>query len=138
MTQRQISDLDYSRIVHESASMNRITEHNPGERAFLEVWQQQNQRHMGINGGFAALELILCPPTDGRVPRDLESVPAITQRDALVAASVIQWLGTNGGISFLLEAEDRFRKYRDAMYAKERKEGNRLRGALHGEKENKQ
>lgn len=71
---------------------------NDAERIYAERWKKENDRRPAINSGFTALEHILLP--DGqRVP------DRVTQRDAVVAASVIQWLGTSCGHSFVLQCE---------------------------------
>lgn len=71
---------------------------NDAERIYAERWRKENRREPAINHGFTALEWILCP--DGqRVPE------RATLRDAVVAASVIQWLGTSCGHGFVLQAE---------------------------------
>jgi hypothetical protein len=71
---------------------------NDAERIYAERWKKENERQPAINSGFTALEHILLP--DGqRVPE------RVTQRDAVVAASVIQWLGTSCGHCFVLQCE---------------------------------
>lgn len=76
------------------------------ERIFLKHWRKDNKGTPGINGGFGILELILS--------NDINGTPAdISQRDAQVAATVVQWLGTNCGYAFLhdvnreIEASDK-------------------------------
>lgn len=64
------------------------------ERVFLRHWREENKRKPGLNGGNGLLELLLSEvPNSGGVD--------ICQRDATVAATVIQWLGTNCGQGFL-------------------------------------
>lgn len=75
---------------------------SPPERVFLEKWREDNVRHQAINSGFSTLEWILCP--DGEKRPGL-----VSHRDAQVAASVIQWLGTNCGQGFIWECERRIR-----------------------------
>lgn len=77
------------------------------ERIFLDLWEEENKRVPMVNFGNTALELILntnkFPVTDDLVrPR---KVSEVTQRDADVAATVIQWLGSKCGACFLLKAE---------------------------------
>ena len=71
---------------------------NDAERIYAERWKKENERRPAINSGFTALEHILLP--------DGQRVPGrVTQRDAVVAASVIQWLGTNCGHCFVMQCE---------------------------------
>lgn len=56
------------------------------ERVFAERWIHENTRHQG------GILNALMPPT-----------LRVSQRDAHVAATVVQWLGTNVGYGFLLE-----------------------------------
>lgn len=72
-------------------------QHSPSERIYLEHWRALNKRSPGVNHGFTYIEHILCPA--GLWPGP------VSRRDAAVAASVVQWLGTNCGMAFLMEAE---------------------------------
>lgn len=71
------------------------------ERLFFEAWIAANERHRCVNGGRGTLE-ILC-----------ESLGPITQRDMDVASTVIQWLGTNCGQSFLHDVERKIKQVDD-------------------------
>ena len=77
---------------------------NASERIFAEEWAKINKAVSHVNHGRGALECILLPyvksPLD---PFGYEHVGEISQRDADVAATVIQWLGTHVGQCFLLE-----------------------------------
>lgn len=64
------------------------------EAFYAMAWRRHNKRIAHINHGYSALEWILTP--DGA-----QYPPPVSQRDAEVAASVIQWLGTNSGEAFL-------------------------------------
>jgi sugar phosphate isomerase/epimerase len=75
------------------------------ERVFLRNWRKENRRRSGLNGGFGALELILSENSN-------EHAAGITQRDATVAASVVQWLGTNCGQAFIYECEQEIKRSR--------------------------
>ena len=63
------------------------TAYNELEQAFSDGWKKEMTRKPGINHGRSILECILNQP--------------VSLRDRYVAASVIQWLGTNCGFSFL-------------------------------------
>ncbi|MCA9233310.1 MAG: hypothetical protein KDA57_21880 [Planctomycetales bacterium] len=68
------------------------------ERIYAEQWQREQRRLAHLNSGFGLLELLL-------VPEGQKGVPHVSQRDAQVAATVIQWLGTNCGRAFVQQAE---------------------------------
>jgi hypothetical protein len=89
-------------VEHLSLQLRRATQRMP-ERVYLEHWRKLNVRHPSVNRGFTALEWILTP--DGH-----DHPAPISRRDARVAASVVQWLGTNCGMGFLRSAEDEIRK----------------------------
>lgn len=97
-------------IVHKSRQSRRLrrptdqdwTDHANPERVFAAEWLRENRRlrySTSVGGYFTLLEAILAP--DGCAPRP------ISQRDAEVAAAVIQWLGTNCGHAFLNACEDK-------------------------------
>ena len=64
--------------------------HNPLEEAFAREWQDQNDRL-----GAATLDYILDDRFDNNRPDEAN------ERDRVVANTVIQWLGTPVGQSFL-------------------------------------
>ncbi len=82
----------------QTARLNRMP-----ERIYAEAWKEKNKRHSWLNSGFTYLEWILCPGKN-YVP------PLVSERDAQVAASVIQWLGTNCGFHFMLDCETEIKK----------------------------
>lgn len=80
------------------------------EAFFAAAWMRENKRSPGINRGFTALEWILCP--DGR------PYPGpVSRRDAAVAASVVQWFGTNCGSAFLDSVQKEIAKAREQVRA---------------------
>jgi hypothetical protein len=80
----------------ETLHADRLT--NPPERIYYERWCKENQRHSWLNSGFTTLEWILCPTNQSRPG-------PVNPHDAKVAATVIQWLGTNCGHGFLRQCE---------------------------------
>lgn len=71
---------------------------NHAERLYVEHWRKQCIRQPGLNHGYGLLELVLCP--------EGQKWPGhVSQRDATVATTVIQWLGTNCGRCFIDEVE---------------------------------
>lgn len=80
------------------ARLNRIR-----ESVYAEEWKRRNERRAGVNHGFTILEWILAPKGDWPI------IP-ISDRDAEVAACIIQWLGTSCGYHFTLECEAKIKK----------------------------
>jgi hypothetical protein len=104
---------------------------NP-ERIYAANWKAKNRRQPSVNRGLTLLEWVLCP--DGR------DIPLpVSQRDAEVAASVVQWLGTACGLGFIRECEDAIdkarrteeeRRARPSLLERERKAQEELRRML--------
>jgi hypothetical protein len=97
---------------HVGAHASRVRS-GDAERVYAEEWARENAPESGRNGGHMTLELlpdetpdVSSSPLFSRVP------PMISQRDAFVAATVIQWLGTNVGGSFVRMCEARIEKER--------------------------
>jgi hypothetical protein len=65
------------------------------EVAFAEEWERENVPQPGLNQGHGVLQNLMCEP-NSHVLRE-----TITQRDASIVATAIQWLGTNVGRAFL-------------------------------------
>ena len=78
-----------------SAHRLRPEAQNPREVAFWEQWSFEHQVHRG--GLLAHL------------------VPDYTERDARVAATIIQWLGSNVGMCFIEEAAERSPELLDGL-----------------------
>jgi len=115
------SDKQYKKIKHTSFSMKR-TKVNAPERIFLEMWQEECERKPGINGGRGILEILLTPE---KYDNGYTST-RISQRDAKVAASVIQWLGTSCGMGFLIETEKKIQREEAKYHIDFYKERSRL------------
>lgn len=100
-----------SPTVHHSNRMDRALDLME-EGVFLQLWIEYQERVVGFNDGYGALDLILneksyfSPPGMSKAQR-LDLINRWSQRDALVAASVIQWLGTKEGKIFIDKAENR-------------------------------
>lgn len=62
---------------------------NPKEKLFADAWQEQNRL-----GRFTMLEQLLSDD-GGKTPAD------VSDRDEMIAATVIQWLGSPVGSCFL-------------------------------------
>ena len=77
-------------------------EHNPIEKAFYEQWLKENEPTQGINFGQGILQDLFIEIGEHMFER--KWVTEINNRDRWIVATVIQWLGTNCGMSFLHEA----------------------------------
>lgn len=83
------------------------TKHSPLEKALADLWEKENGRIGNVNYGQGILQDLFGEPHKffgGRVPTWKH---VVTPKERWVVATVIQWLGTNCGQSFLQEA---FRK----------------------------
>jgi hypothetical protein len=66
------------------------------ERAFAAKWDETNNPPPFLNRGIGTLQHLLCSDMDGRnIEREL------TAEEITAAATVVQWLGTNCGFSWL-------------------------------------
>lgn len=102
MARRAERTPDLFPIQHRSLHLNRLQKRSPEasrganpERIYAAKWKKKNRRREWH--GATLLELIMSHDAGMAVP--------ISQRDADVAASVVQWLGTNVGLGFVLECE---------------------------------
>lgn len=77
-------------------------EHDPREKAFYEQWMKENEPIRAINSGHGILQDLFIEK-DG-VHQNGRFVEVIGERDSVIVATVIQWLGSNCGMSFLREA----------------------------------
>lgn len=82
---------------------------NP-ERVYMAAWKRLNRDYSGRKD-WSFLDQ-LAASTNLKSP--------ITQRDHDVAATVIQWLGTNFGLGFLMETEKKIRELKDEHAARRR------------------
>lgn len=89
---------------HQGLHPNRLL--SDPERIYFEEWCKANERVPFVNSGFNTLEWILCP-SEQRTP------DRVGDRDAQVAATLIQWLGTNCGRCFIEKCEQRIRREQD-------------------------
>lgn len=78
-----------AKIKHEGLHTYRLRD-NPLEQKFAKAWAADNKRSAGCD----LLDYLLA--VDPNYPKG-----EVSQRDATVAATIIQWLGTPVGQSFL-------------------------------------
>lgn len=95
--QRELFEPDHASL-HEDRLKS-----SESEQVYAEKWKEENTRHAGLNRGFTALEWILCP-TKQRYPR------RALQHEATIAATLVQWFGTNCGGCFVRECEKEIEK----------------------------
>ena len=90
-------------VLHRGARAEQLAhEHSDVERVFMRLWEEENDPHRGHRGQ-------ILPALLDDQPHDLTNIlwtrpPKVSQRDAHVAATVIQWLGSNVGHCFLVRA----------------------------------
>ena len=72
--------------------------HNPLERTFAKAWEEINTDARGNLKSSGTLDYLLAEETNK--PRG-----EVTDRDRMVAATVIQWLGSPVGQSFLIQVQ---------------------------------
>lgn len=89
-----------------------------GEKIYYDKWREETLRTRGVNGGYGILQLLMSPTLSRRDPFSpfifhgaLKPEEVVTERDYKVAATVIQWLGTNIGRCFVDECRSEIEKY---------------------------
>lgn len=81
--------------------------HNPIEKAFADLWESENAPGRNVNYGHGILQDLFMKntPMSRKIsPRLAEPAIVITDEHRYIVATVIQWLGSNCGQSFLHEA----------------------------------
>lgn len=89
-----------SRVVHQGRAFARTEgdwHHAKLEAVFAKAWKITNHPPSFLNGGYGTLQWLLC--SDGAS----SPTRAVTQEEATVAATVIQWLGTPCGFDWLMQ-----------------------------------
>lgn len=89
---------------------HRIADHVPDqyaliERALAEQWKHDNEETAGRNYGMGILQDLMLSTLQHENPKNFN--PWLSNRERKIVATVIQWLGTNVGRSFLYEASRR-------------------------------
>lgn len=91
MSTQQAEEITHTGIHHARTEQ----EHNLLELLFAQAWEDRNDACLNCPDIHGTLDYILS--TDSANP------DVIPQRDATVAATVIQWLGTKVGMDFILD-----------------------------------
>lgn len=87
---------------------------NAAERIYYEKWCEDNKRSPGINGGFTLIEHLLSTKPYKRDALTARNIPPpVSQHDMSIATTIIQWLGTSCGSSFIQSCEREIAKRRD-------------------------
>lgn len=85
-------------IKHEGCSPHRLNIHNMEEMIFADEWKKKCKNYN------------LLPYLLSNSMYEAYMVESISQRDAFVAATIVQWLGTNVGSGFLQTVYERILK----------------------------
>jgi hypothetical protein len=100
--------------------------HNPREKAFYEHWRHENEIRPGINSGHGILQDLFIETDEPlKLLSRRHKVREITKQDRELVATVIQWLGSNCGMSFLMDA------LRDCGYTMRSNEMHTFKGSVH-------
>lgn len=75
------------------------------ERAMAEQWLKENEERSGLNYGMGILQDLMLSTLEHERPKGF--IPWVSNRERKIVATVIQWLSTNCGRSFLFEASKR-------------------------------
>ena len=121
-----LEDKPKKELTHVGLRPDRLIEDGP-EKIISELWDQKNKRLVGLNNGYTTLELILNHVSidwSGHSALEDHRFTTVTQREADVVATVIQWLGSGGGKAFLVEAERKIKEYHEKELEKFNKKYN--------------
>jgi hypothetical protein len=77
------------------------------ERAFAETWQEECEPIAWINQGCGLAQNLFMRTVAGSIYTYIPVV-ILTGRERMIAATIIQWLGTNCGMVFLDECLSKF------------------------------
>lgn len=90
------------KLIHRSWSWGR-TRYIPGvlERIFADNWEKDCQRQPGMNFGYGTLQDLMIDSKGVSVFSVRKLIAKITPRDAMIVATVVQWLGTNVGFCWI-------------------------------------
>ena len=109
--------IDWTRAVGDKTSVGQINL----EKIFMEEWNKENTDKVWINSGFGMAQLLMIiseeaarqfdgPNQDGHQYHLFNSfmngpemcVYELTEREQRIIATIVQWLGTNVGFSFIV------------------------------------
>ncbi len=79
------------------------------ENAFSSHWQKENKNKTNVNSGHGILQDLFIEKRGNpfNIFNETFCYAKITNKERLIVATIIQWLGTNCGFCFLQEALDK-------------------------------
>jgi hypothetical protein len=80
-------------------------EWNVWEQAFAAIWERENKEQPGINYGMGLLQDLMIGTHKYEFRWEGDFDPWLSDRERKICATLIQWLGTNCGRSFLHEVQ---------------------------------
>lgn len=95
---------------HHTGLHSERCQNNPREQAFAEEWREENRTDVAVNYGFGILQDLMMIRTGNKDRFNWVSgqeevfAEIITERDARIVATVVQWLGSNIGMDFIRSA----------------------------------
>lgn len=75
---------------------------NP-EKVFADAWEKENEINPGTNFGFGILQDLFMDRVSGHWWSHPYATHVLNGRERMIAATVVQWLGTNCGFGFLVD-----------------------------------
>jgi hypothetical protein len=124
-----IDDLNFKEAERNKGFQFDRVEHNIYEQAYYEVWAKNNRSYPGLNGGYTIIQSLISKAIhkDNIIPGlRLKPIPKneiATERDFRIAATVFQFLGTNGGRYILDEVKIKINE----LEKKEREENKKIK-----------
>ncbi len=82
----------------------RRVKYNDLELAFAEEWAKESKPRSWYNFGHGMAQDLFIVTDEGWPHRPIRFLTKLTKRDHMMIATVVQWLGTNVGMSFLRTA----------------------------------
>lgn len=81
------------------------SEHSKIEKALADAWEKENEPNRSIGFGYGLLQDLFCKPDERfGYAAGGTATKVLTDDERMVAATAIQWLGSNCGWAFLQEA----------------------------------
>lgn len=98
----KLTDMDHKNLgLKNRGTLHSRTKWNRLEKAFADKWEKENKTDTCVHHGAGLLQALF--DHGERSYGGGYRVHAVTASERFVAATVVQWLGTNCGFAFLLE-----------------------------------
>lgn len=93
-----------SKLIHRAWDWKR-TNYIPAvrERTFADEWEKEAEPNPGINSGLGTLQGLLIDRSGPGIFGRHRVIAWVTKREAMIVATIMQWLGTNCGFCWLEE-----------------------------------